>query len=77
MTGEIAFGILLAHLFGDYLIQSYWMANEKTKPRWPVRRTRIRPPQSQVTAAALMARWIVLSAMIISQTVSHAGRSWW
>jgi len=25
VTGEIAFGILLAHLFGDYLIQSDWM----------------------------------------------------
>ncbi|MFE9064948.1 DUF3307 domain-containing protein [Streptomyces violaceusniger] len=33
MTGEAAFGILLAHLAGDYLIQSDWMANEKTK-RW-------------------------------------------
>jgi hypothetical protein len=28
-----ALGILLAHLVGDYLIQSDWMANEKTK-RW-------------------------------------------
>ena len=26
-------GILLAHLVGDYVIQSDWMANEKTK-RW-------------------------------------------
>ncbi|MFJ4418266.1 DUF3307 domain-containing protein [Streptomyces sp. NPDC088925] len=28
-------GILLAHLAGDYLIQSHWMANEKTKRWWP------------------------------------------
>jgi hypothetical protein len=28
-------GILLAHLFGDYLLQSDWMANEKTKRWWP------------------------------------------
>lgn len=31
----IALGILLAHLVGDYLIQSHWMANEKTKRWWP------------------------------------------
>ncbi|MFM9589887.1 DUF3307 domain-containing protein [Streptomyces scabiei] len=35
MTGAVAFGILLAHLAGDYLIQSDWMANEKTKRWWP------------------------------------------
>ena len=27
--------ILLAHLVGDYLVQSDWMANEKTKRWWP------------------------------------------
>jgi hypothetical protein len=27
--------IVLAHLVGDYLIQSDWMANEKTKHWWP------------------------------------------
>lgn len=32
MTG---LGIFLAHLVGDYLIQSDWMANEKTKRWWP------------------------------------------
>lgn len=26
---------LLAHLFGDYILQSDWMANEKTKRWWP------------------------------------------
>lgn len=26
---------LLAHLVGDYLIQSHWMATEKTKRWWP------------------------------------------
>ena len=30
-----ALGIVLAHLVGDYLIQSDWMANEKTKHWWP------------------------------------------
>lgn len=29
------FGGLLAHMVGDYLIQSHWMANEKTKRWWP------------------------------------------
>lgn len=28
-------GILLAHLCGDYLLQSDWMATEKTKRWWP------------------------------------------
>jgi hypothetical protein len=31
----IALWIILAHLVGDYLIQSDWMANEKTKRWWP------------------------------------------
>lgn len=31
----IALGIILAHLVGDYLIQSDWMASEKTKKWWP------------------------------------------
>lgn len=30
----IALG-LVAHLIGDYLIQSHWMATEKTKRWWP------------------------------------------
>jgi hypothetical protein len=30
-----ALGILLAHLAGDYLLQSDWMAAEKTKRWWP------------------------------------------
>ena len=30
----IAYG-LLAHLVGDYIIQSHWMATEKTKRWWP------------------------------------------
>lgn len=28
-------GILLAHAIGDYLIQSDWMAQEKTRRWWP------------------------------------------
>lgn len=28
-------GVLLAHLVGDYLIQSDWMAREKLKRWWP------------------------------------------
>lgn len=31
----LALGILLAHLVGDYIIQSHWMACEKTKRWWP------------------------------------------
>lgn len=30
-----ALGIILAHLFGDYVLQSDWMASEKTKRWWP------------------------------------------
>jgi len=30
-----ALGIVLAHLVGDYLIQSDWMAAEKTRRWWP------------------------------------------
>ena len=30
-----ALGILLAHLVGDYLFQSHYMATEKTKRWWP------------------------------------------
>lgn len=28
-------GALLAHLVGDYILQSHWMACEKTKRWWP------------------------------------------
>jgi hypothetical protein len=38
MTADLAvalFGGLLAHMVGDYLIQSHWMATEKTKRWWP------------------------------------------
>ncbi|MEU1827158.1 DUF3307 domain-containing protein [Streptomyces abikoensis] len=31
----LLFGSLLAHLAGDYLIQSDWMATEKVKRWWP------------------------------------------
>lgn len=31
----IALGIVLAHLVGDYLIQSHWMATCKTQRWWP------------------------------------------
>lgn len=34
-TAFLGFGILLAHLVGDYLLQSHWMACEKTKRWWP------------------------------------------
>lgn len=30
-----ALGIILAHLVGDYVIQSHWMAVEKTRRWWP------------------------------------------
>ena len=35
MTGGTALGLVLAHLTGDYLLQSHWMATEKTKRWWP------------------------------------------
>jgi hypothetical protein len=35
LTAGTVLGILLAHLVGDYLIQSHWMAVEKTKRWWP------------------------------------------
>lgn len=35
MTAWTAFGLLIAHMLGDYVIQSDWMAAEKTKRWWP------------------------------------------
>lgn len=35
VSPEQAIGLLLAHLAGDYLLQSHWMAQEKTKRWWP------------------------------------------
>lgn len=35
MTGGVAFGILLAHLVGDYVLQSHWMAISKIGRWWP------------------------------------------
>ena len=31
----LALGIIIAHLVGDYLLQSHWMATEKTSRWWP------------------------------------------
>ena len=31
----MGFGIILAHLVGDYLLQSHWMATRKTQRWWP------------------------------------------
>ncbi|MDX3509165.1 DUF3307 domain-containing protein [Streptomyces caniscabiei] len=72
MTGEIAFGILLAHLAGDYLIQSDWMANEKTKhflaPRsyWH--------PWSECSATGYhqdRPAWLAVWLMIIADNTIH------
>lgn len=35
MTASTVYLLLLAHLVGDYVIQSHWMATEKTKRWWP------------------------------------------
>jgi Protein of unknown function (DUF3307) len=35
MTPEIVFGLFAAHLVGDYVLQSHWMAVEKVKHWWP------------------------------------------
>lgn len=35
MSAQIVMGIILAHFVGDYLLQSHWMATEKTKRWWP------------------------------------------
>jgi hypothetical protein len=35
MSGGVALGIVLTHLVGDYLLQSHWMATEKTRHWWP------------------------------------------
>jgi hypothetical protein len=35
MTAEYLAWLLLAHVAGDYIIQSDWMATEKTKRWWP------------------------------------------
>ena len=35
MTPETVLGILLAHLVGDYVFQSHWMATQKVERWWP------------------------------------------
>jgi hypothetical protein len=35
MTAEYVLWLLLAHAAGDYLLQSHWMATEKTQRWWP------------------------------------------
>lgn len=35
MTGELALGLLIAHLLGDYVFQSDWMATGKLSRWWP------------------------------------------
>lgn len=35
MSAATVLGILLAHLVGDYLFQSHWMASQKTSHWWP------------------------------------------
>jgi hypothetical protein len=35
MTAVQALGIILAHLVGDYVLQSHWMATEKVRRWWP------------------------------------------
>lgn len=35
MTGEYVLWLVLAHVAGDYLLQSDWMAQEKTRRWWP------------------------------------------
>ena len=35
MTAETALGLILAHLVGDYILQSHWMATCKTQRWWP------------------------------------------
>lgn len=35
MTVYTLFGLIAAHFVGDYLLQSNWMASEKTRRWWP------------------------------------------
>ena len=35
MTPELVFGLILCHFVGDYLLQSHWMATQKTERWWP------------------------------------------
>lgn len=35
MSGNVVMGMLLAHLVGDYVTQSHWMATEKVNRWWP------------------------------------------
>lgn len=35
MSPETVFWMIAAHFLGDYILQSGWMANEKTKRWWP------------------------------------------
>ena len=35
MTAELLLGLIICHFVGDYILQSHWMASEKTKRWWP------------------------------------------
>jgi hypothetical protein len=35
MSPETVLGLIMAHFVGDYILQSNWMAQEKTKRWWP------------------------------------------
>lgn len=35
MTASLVMGLILAHFVGDYLLQSHWMATQKTLRWWP------------------------------------------
>lgn len=35
ISSETVLGLILAHLVGDYVLQSHWMATQKTERWWP------------------------------------------
>jgi hypothetical protein len=84
-----ALGILLAHLAGDYLIQSDWMANEKTKrwlPAWAHAVTYGLPyllvTQSPLALAVIVVTHAVIDHYRLARHVAWAKnflapRSWW
>jgi hypothetical protein len=61
--------ILLAHLFGDYVIQSDWMAVEKTRRWWPavVHGVTYGLPFLIVTRSPLALAVIVLTHIVIDR----------
>lgn len=69
MTASTVYLLLLAHLVGDYVIQSDWMAQEKTRRWWPaiVHAATYGAPYVLVTHSPLALAVIVVTHAVIDR----------